>query len=94
MSRLTCSSADQDVKKCYQELITHAANLFESDFGNLLPVITHRLDNEITKCRTLQVVTQILLCPHQSPTFAQSADIPPRAAHPAPTGPYASCLPK
>ncbi|PLW51597.1 hypothetical protein PCASD_00612 [Puccinia coronata f. sp. avenae] len=51
MSRLTCSSADQDVKKCYQDLITHAANLFESDFGNLLPVITQRLDNEIIKCQ-------------------------------------------
>ncbi|PLW19619.1 hypothetical protein PCASD_18183 [Puccinia coronata f. sp. avenae] len=67
MSRLTCSSADQEVKEwaalCYQDLITHAATLFESDFGNSLPVITQRLDNEITKCSTLQVVTQIVRSP-------------------------------
>ncbi|PLW09865.1 hypothetical protein PCASD_22622 [Puccinia coronata f. sp. avenae] len=49
MSRLTCSSAVQEVKECYQDLITHAANLFKSDLGNSLPVITQRLDNKITK---------------------------------------------
>jgi hypothetical protein len=53
MSRLTCSSAVQEVKECYQDLITHAANLFKSDLGNSLPVITQRLDNKITKCRSL-----------------------------------------
>jgi len=67
MSRLNCSTADQEVKewaaKCYQDLITHAADLFESDFGNSLPIITQRLDNEITKCGTLQVVTQIVCSP-------------------------------
>ncbi|OAV91609.1 hypothetical protein PTTG_04239 [Puccinia triticina 1-1 BBBD Race 1] len=67
MSRLNCSSADQEVKEwaamCYQDLITHAANLFESDFGNSLPIITQRLDNEITKCSTLQVVTEIVRSP-------------------------------
>ncbi|KAA1077478.1 hypothetical protein PGT21_009666 [Puccinia graminis f. sp. tritici] len=67
MNRLNCSSADQEVKEwaatCYQDLITHAANLFESDFGNSLPIISQRLDNEITKCSTLQVVTQIARSP-------------------------------
>jgi hypothetical protein len=63
MSRLTCSSAVQEVKECYQDLITHAANLFKSDLGNSLPVITQRLDNKITKCRSLWVVTQIVHSP-------------------------------
>ncbi|POW18897.1 hypothetical protein PSHT_05358 [Puccinia striiformis] len=67
MSRLTSSTADQEVKEwaamCYQDLITHAAGLFEADFGNSLPIITQRLDNEITKCSTLQVVTQIVRSP-------------------------------
>lgn len=67
LSRLTSSNADQEVKEraaiCYEDLITHAAELFESDFSNSLPIITQRLDNEITRCSTLQVVTKIVRSP-------------------------------
>ncbi|MBW0523374.1 hypothetical protein O181_063089 [Austropuccinia psidii MF-1] len=63
IGRLTSSNADQEVKEraaiCFEDLIIHAADQFEADFGTSLPIITQRLDNEITRCSALNVVTQI-----------------------------------
>lgn len=63
LKRLTSSSADQDVKEraaiCLETLIAHAADQFETDFQNSLPILTQRLENEITRTGALKVVTQI-----------------------------------
>ncbi|KAH9813025.1 armadillo-type protein [Melampsora americana] len=58
LPRLTSSSADQDVKDraaiCLQTLISHAADQFENDFQNSLPILTQRLENEITRTSALK----------------------------------------
>ncbi|EGG09774.1 uncharacterized protein MELLADRAFT_42468 [Melampsora larici-populina 98AG31] len=63
LQRLTSSSADQDVKEraavCLETLISHAADQFETDFQKSLPILTQRLENEITRTSALKVVTNI-----------------------------------
>lgn len=63
LQRLTSANADQDVKEraaiCLETLISHAADQFESDFQNSLPILTQRLENEITRTSALKVVTNI-----------------------------------
>ncbi|CAH7677377.1 armadillo-type protein [Phakopsora pachyrhizi] len=63
ISRLTSMSADQEVKDraalCLKDLIIHATDQFEKDFQQSLPILTQRLENEITRSNTLHVITQI-----------------------------------